>query len=277
MGGGRMSNIKAFLHPTMLRTERSFRRLMKDLGGGIGYGVAIMFIEILSSEDEQKIPVTDIDLVADEIDISIPILNTIISKYNIFIVEDNYINCPMLDEWLKPFKQKIEQNRNAGKISAQKRKERARQQELQLLQDLSASNSIQQVLNTCSTNKRKEIKNTTTSCSLNLEEWLEEKCKNAKNPLAYKATLLQKYKAEEQSVLEEFTGWQRQKDRQKEIEKLLFFKDKKIILDNNIFGVAGVEKKDNTYTVHLQEPYQNSYRLNFINLKEIEKRIYHAS
>ena len=106
-----------------------------------------------------------------------------------------------------------------------------------------------------------------------LEDWLEEKCKNAKNKQAYKATLLQKYKAEEQSVLEEFTGWQRQKERQKEIEKLLFFKDKKIILDKSSFSVIGVEKKENIYTVYLQEPYQNSHRINFKNLEEIEKRI----
>jgi len=110
-----------------------------------------------------------------------------------------------------------------------------------------------------------------------LEDWLEEKCKNAKNPLAYKATLLKKYKKEEKSVIEEFHGWQKETERQKETEKLISLQHKKIILHKNSFTILGVEKKDNTYTVHLQEPYQNSYRLNFINLKEIEKRIQHAN
>ena len=130
-------------------------------------------------------------------------------------------------------------------------------------------------------NNTKEIKNTTTSSSCknlkDLEDWLEKKCKNVKNKQAYKATLLKKYKKEEKSVIEEFHGWQKETERQKETEKLISLQHKKIILHKNSFTILGVEKKDNTYTVHLQEPYQNSYRLNFINLKEIEKRIQHAS
>ena len=161
-----MSKIKAFLHPTMLRTERSFKRLIKDFPGGVGYGVAIMLIEILSSEDEQKIPIGDIDLLADEIGISIPILNTIITKYNIFDIVDEHIICPMLFEWLQPFKNRIEQNRKAGKISAARRKEKAKEQELLLSQKLSQTDPNEHLLNTCSTNKIntnkiKEIKHTT--------------------------------------------------------------------------------------------------------------------
>ena len=279
-----MSKIKAFLHPTMLRTERSFRRLMKDFGGGVGYGVAMMLIEILSSEEEQRIHIQDIDLIADEIGISIPILNTIISKYNIFLIENDYIKCPMLNEWLQPFKKKIEQNRKAGQISAEKRREKAKQQELQLLQDLSASNSTQQVLNTCSANKTKqnkikEIKNTTTKAnSGSLEEWLEEKCKNAKNKQAYKASLLQKFKEGEQSVLEEYAEWQKQKERQKETEKLISFRNKKIVLEEGeIYEILGVEDKEDGLHVYLDNPYQNSHQILFSSIKEIEKRIQHAS
>ncbi len=276
-----MSKIKAFLHPTMLRAERSFKRLMKDFNGGVGYGVAIMLIEILSSEEEQKIPITDMDLLADEIGISMPILNTIISKYNIFIVMDDCISCPLLDKWLHPFKKKVEQNRKAGRISAQKKKEKAKQQELQLLQDLSASNSTQQMLNKCITNKikqnkTKEIKNTTTSSSSlkNFEEWLEEKSKNTKNPPAYKATLLQKYQKGEKSVLYEFANWQKQKERQKEIEKLIFFRNKKIMLEEGkIYEILGVEHKEDGLHVYIDNPYQNGQQILFSSIEEIEKRI----
>jgi len=274
-----MNKIKAFLHPTMLRTVRSFRRLMKDFPAGTGYGAALMLIEILSSEDEQKIPIVDVDIVADEIGISIPILNTIISKYNIFIVKDNYIKCPMLDEWLQPFKKKVEQNRKAGKISAQKRKEKAKQQELQLLQDLSVTNSTQQMFNTCLTNKKKENKRketttqTESSSNLDFEDWLIVKSKQAKNKQAYKATIRQKYNAGEKSVVDEFEEWKKQKKWQKEEEKLISLRRQKIVLDQNSFVVVGVEKKENIYTVHLQEAYKNSYRINFKSLEEIEKRV----
>ena len=222
------SKIKAFLHPVMLRTERSFKRLMKDFGGGVGYGVAMMLIEILSSEDKQEIHIQDIDLLADEIGVSIPIIKTIISKYNIFIVEDNYIKCPLLDEWLQPFKKRIEQNRKAGQISAEKRKEKAKHQELQLLQNLSVVNSSQQVLNTCSTNKIKEnkrkekkellqekkvakseksggSKNEFSQAEIN--KWLKIKSKGKNNPSAYAAALKSKIIKRDESVIDELRQW----------------------------------------------------------------------
>ena len=70
-----------------------------------------------------------------------------------------------------------------------------------------------------------------------------EKSKNARNKQVYKATIKQKYIAGEKSVVVEFEEWLRQKERQEEIEKLLFFKDKKMILDKSSFGVVDVEKK----------------------------------
>lgn len=132
---------------------------------------------------------------------------------------------------------------------------------------------------TCTPTKDNNTKDndTTTSCSLkNFEKWSKEKSKNAKNPLAYQATLLQKYKAGEQSILEEYRNWLEEKQKSKEEEKLIFFQHKKIILNGSSFCIAGVEKKENIYTVHLQESFKDSYRINFKNLEEIEKRIQHA-
>jgi len=126
----------------------------------------------------------------------------------------------------------------------------------------------------------KDINTTTSSSCKNLkdlEDWLEEKCKNAKNKQAYKATLLKKYKKEEKSVIEEFAGWQKQKQRQKETEKLISFQGKKIMFDKGeIYEIIGVVNKEDKLHVYLDNLYKNNYQVAFSNIEEIEKRIQDA-
>lgn len=146
-------------HPANLRNDRRFRRLMKDLPGAVGYGVAVITIERLRCEPNYSYPLADLDLLADEFDISVPILQTVITKYDLFDIREEkdgeMMFSPFLDELMEPYKERIEQARIAGHISAKKRKLK----QLKQLEELSLFSSTERQLNSGPTEeKRKEEK-----------------------------------------------------------------------------------------------------------------------
>jgi len=264
-----------FPHPTSLRHQRNIKRAMKDFPNGTGYGTIVILLEVLASQPELKYPIEDIDILSDEIGISIPIIQTIISKYEIFkLIKDkkgeSFFSIS-LNRWMEPYYKKIEENRIKGIKSGLARKKKIEKEikELKLIQ----INSSEPQLNRSSTNRieEKRIKEkkelleekkveSKSSCSSSdfFKNWIEEKSKNAKNQLAYKATLLQKYKEGEKSVIKEFASWQKQK----ETEKLIFFRNKKIMLDKGeIYEILGVENKDNRLHVYLNRQYQKSWKI----------------
>lgn len=149
-----LKNKHWFPHPAGLRNDRRMRRAMKDLPGGVGYGVIVLMIEVLRSEPDFMYPLDDIDLLASEFDISIAILKTVISSYGFFEVfaskDGEMFVSPMLNELMIPYIEKVEKNRLAGKISAEKRKKKLQEQAL-LLSQLSSS---QQALDTCDTDDK---------------------------------------------------------------------------------------------------------------------------
>ena len=162
-----MSNIKHvhwFPHPADLRNDRRMKRAMKDLPGGVGYGSIVLIMEVLRCEPGFKYPMKDLDLLASEFNISLPILQTVIASYGFFELIENESGqifvSPMLNELMVPFVEKQKQNQIAGKISAAKRRKKQEEQ-LKLLSQLSSS---QHVYNKCATdaeqnrieNKREE-------------------------------------------------------------------------------------------------------------------------
>lgn len=156
-----MSKIKHkywFPHPANLRNDRRMKRAMKDLPGGVGYGVIVLVMEVLRCEPEYKYPVRDLDLLAGEFDISLPILQTVIANYGFFEFykdenEEMFIS-PLLNELMIPYHEKQKQNKIAGEISAQKRKIKQEQQ-LYLLSQLS---STRHMLDECNADVQDNIK-----------------------------------------------------------------------------------------------------------------------
>jgi len=147
-----------FLFPTSYRHRKNIKRLIKDLNVQ-GYGIAVFILETLAETENHQYPLADIDLLADEMKVSVPIVNTVISAYGLFeIIEkaDGHLFISTeLNSWLQPYYTKVENASRAGKISALKKK---KEQEEQLKQ-LSEFDSSQQSLNTCSTiNKLKKEK-----------------------------------------------------------------------------------------------------------------------
>lgn len=198
-----MSEIKNkdfFPHPSNLRNDRRMKRVMKDLPGGVGYGAVVMTIERLRCEDNYSYPIADLDLLSDEFNISLPILQTVISKYGFFELtskenEEVFIS-PILNTLMEPYQERIKQARIAGNISAKKRKQKQEKQ----LQELSLFDSSERSLNVSTTEeKRKEekrIENTRVdyiSLSKNDESIFQNYLKNAlqvQSPKLYAKTVL---------------------------------------------------------------------------------------
>lgn len=152
-----------FLFPSNFRNGKNVKRLIKDFNVQ-GYGIAVYLLETLAETEGHQYPINDIDLLADEMKVSVPIINTVINAYGLFeIVEredgTQFISA-QLNKWLDPYYTKVEKLSMAGKISALRKKQKQEEQ----LKQLSLSNSSKHMLNTSSTinkliNKRNKEKN----------------------------------------------------------------------------------------------------------------------
>ena len=173
-----------FLFPTNFRNGKNVKRLIKDFNVQ-GYGIAVYLLETLAETEGHQYPINDIDLLADEMKVSVPIINTVINAYGLFeIVEredgTQFISA-QLNKWLEPYYTKVEKLSMAGKISALRKKQKQEEQ----LKQLSLSNSSQHMLNTSSTinkliNKRNKEKNLSNKLD---EENERESFQNFKNQI----------------------------------------------------------------------------------------------
>jgi len=159
-----LKNKDFFPHPSNLRNDRRMKRAMKDLPGGVGYGAIVLTMERLRCEPDFSYPIEDLDLLADEFDISLPILQTVISKYGFFQIEnEELLISPALNILMQPYQERKKQAQIAGRISAEKRKLKQQKQ----LEELSLQYSSGRSLNGRDTDKtisdkiRKEIEDKT--------------------------------------------------------------------------------------------------------------------
>ena len=119
-------NNDAFYFPHFCNARRDIqiRRLMKELGVE-GYGIYFMILEVLREQANYKYPLEDIDLLADEFNISEQKINVVIGKYKLFNVdEDDNFYSPKLIEYMQPYLRMKEQTSLAGKASAEKRRQK---------------------------------------------------------------------------------------------------------------------------------------------------------
>ena len=143
-------SIPSFMLPTNFRNDKNIKRMIKEFDVQ-GYGIAVYLLETLAETDNHMYPYSDIDLLADEMRISTAKIETVIKRYNMFEIikttdGDMFISSK-LNRWLEPYYAGKEQRQIAGKISAQKRK----QKQLKQLLELSQIDSIQRPLNDRST------------------------------------------------------------------------------------------------------------------------------
>jgi hypothetical protein len=110
-----------FPHFCNARHDRKIRRLRKELGVE-GYGIYFMLLEILREQQDLMYPLEDLDLLAEEFNVSEAKVRTTICNYQLFEVDqtEKFFSPKML-VYLEPYFRMKEQRRDAGLKSAAKR------------------------------------------------------------------------------------------------------------------------------------------------------------
>ena len=143
-------SIPSFMLPTNFRSQKNVKRLIKDFDVQ-GYGIAVYLLETLAETDNHMYACRDIDLLADEMRVSISKIESVILKFQIFEIvttaDGQMFISSKLNKWLEPYYTIKEQRQLAGRISAQKRKIK----QIEQLNLLSQIDSSQRPLNGGST------------------------------------------------------------------------------------------------------------------------------
>ncbi len=134
-------SIPSFMLPTNFRSQKNIKRLIKEFDVQ-GYGIAVYLLETLAETDNHMYACRDIDLLADEMRVSISKIESVILKFQIFEIvttaDGQMFISSKLNKWLEPYYTIKEQRQLAGRISAQKRKQKQIEQ-LNLLSQIDSS------------------------------------------------------------------------------------------------------------------------------------------
>ena len=127
--------------PTNFRSQKNVKRLIKEFDVQ-GYGIAVYLLETLAEADNHMYACRDIDLLADEMRVSISKIESVIINFQIFEIvttaDGQMFISSKLNKWLEPYYTIKEQRQLAGRISAQKRKIKQLEQ-LNLLSQIDSS------------------------------------------------------------------------------------------------------------------------------------------
>lgn len=134
-------SIPSFMLPTNFRSQKNVKRLIKEFDVQ-GYGIAVYLLETLAEADNHMYACRDVDLLADEMRVSISKIESVILKFQIFEIvttaDGQMFISSKLNKWLEPYYTIKEQRQLAGRISAQKRKIKQIEQ-LNLLSQIDSS------------------------------------------------------------------------------------------------------------------------------------------
>jgi hypothetical protein len=122
-----MKDAYYFPHFCNARHDRKIKRVTKELGVE-GYGIYFMVLEVLREQTDFKYPLSEIDLLAYEFGTSEQKVRVVICNYGLFEVdENNNFFSLKLVEFMQPYLKMKAQRVNAGKASAEKRKQLSQQ------------------------------------------------------------------------------------------------------------------------------------------------------
>ena len=134
-------SIPSFMLPTNFRSQKNVKRLIKEFDVQ-GYGIAVYLLETLAETDNHMYACRDVDLLADEMRVSISKIESVIMNFQIFEIvttaDGQMFISSKLNKWLEPYYAIKEQRQLAGRISAQKRKIKQLEQ-LNLLSQIDSS------------------------------------------------------------------------------------------------------------------------------------------
>lgn len=103
-----------FPHFSNARGDRKIKRVRKELGPE-GYAIYFMLLEVLRDQDGFRYPLQDIDLLADDFGTSEQKVNTVISNYKLFSLDENESFFSFkFNEYMQPYLDKKERARAAA-------------------------------------------------------------------------------------------------------------------------------------------------------------------
>jgi len=239
-----------FPHFCNARHDRKIRRLRKELGTE-GYGIYFMLLETLREQQDLMYPLEDIDLLAEEFNVSEAKVRVAICNYGLFeIDEEQKFFSPKMLIYLEPYFKMKEQRKLAGQKSADKRKL------------LEIPTTVQQPFNDRSTKERKVKERKVKESKVN-----EIKVKESKVSFS---EMLSPYIDSLNSEYENFYSyWTEKNAKGKERWEAETFFD---ITRRISTWMKNNNKFANTIN-HPQEPVKGKHQKNFENLQELEQKL----
>lgn len=141
--------------------DKRIKRLNKDMPNCSGLGIMIGLYFNLLKDSQLRCSYDDIDIIADELRTSVPLIITVIESYSLFeIIQDNgkKFFSPILNQALQPYFEKCETNKINAQIGVQKKKLK-KEKQLEELKQLSLFNSSQRPLSDGEPNKNRREEN----------------------------------------------------------------------------------------------------------------------
>ena len=264
-----------FNHYSNARNDRKVRKLRLQLGIE-GYGIYFGILENLREQKSFKYPITDLDVLAADLDTSMQKVEVVVRGYGLFqIDESEEFFSPAQLRALQKWVDIKEMNRLKGiKSGLSKRKKMQDQiKELKALEELSQSNSIKPQLNSGSTvvelgenttvqdNTEQLTYDNTSNTNENdlLEEWLDEYSNHEKviNPIGYKKHMRKQIKENDQEALQAFEEWKKRKIKSRtkyEAERKITDFDYSLIEGMSISGnkIVKVRTEKGISTLHVR-------------------------
>ena len=284
---------------TALFDDIRVKRLNKEITNCSGLGIMIGLYFQLLKNPRLCCSYDDIDIIADELRTSVPMVMTVIEKYNLFeVIEDNGTKffSPILNLALEPYWDICEMNKIRSDIATEKRKQKKKQQleELKKLMSIESSRLNLPNVIECNIIEYNLIENKVSSSSNNnfwknkkdfeiFFDWLKVNQPNPiKNERYYKKTILEKLAIGDIKTLENWEDFLTFKKEEKErifftrIEKL---ESQLILIENNYRYISKVEinreQKEFTLLTSYFEDKEITHlvKCKFEQLEKIEKLI----
>jgi hypothetical protein len=138
-----------FPHYCNARHDRKIKRLQKDLGVE-GYGIFFMILEVLREQTDFKFPLSDLDLLAIEFNVSLAKIEATVKSYDLFEIDinSNFFS-PKLLLYLQPYLEKS----NRARVAANKRWEEIKLIEGECKSNANAYANAEQMQSKCNANQ----------------------------------------------------------------------------------------------------------------------------
>ncbi len=297
---------------TALIDDIRIKRLNKDHLNCSGLGILVGLLFYLLKSPNQTCSYDEIDIIADELRASIPIIQTVIEKYKLFEITENSNGkkffSPMLNNSLEPYFNICEINKVRSDLATIKRKEKLKKQREELEQleinlnnilkiessGLNSPNVIQS--NIIQSNVIKNNSSSSYNFSWENEKdfeeffnYIKENTREViKSDRFYKNTLLQKLKSGDRKTLENwknFIAYKKENENIDFIRRIENLSGKQILLNNqyryiegieiikNLEDIESIELKTRYFDGNVMDDIKELFTIKYHQLTEIEKYI----